>query len=450
MSGKFDSKSITRRTLISSGAKLAASALLATPVLPPRYARGDTKRTLRILQWTHFVPEYDRWFNEDFVRQWGEKHHVKVIVDNVSMPQLKVLVERNVAAQLGHDITQFVGPPCRYEEQVIDHADLFSDIKRQVGKPIHFAERSSYNPITKKRYCIADSFVALPLNYRRDLWNDVGVFPTSWEQILRGGQRIRQKHHIPMGFSFAGDIDAHATLRSLMASFGASEQDRNGQVSLKSRQMADVLRFARDLYQSAMDHNVISWDAASNNRAMLSGECSLTYNAISITRLAETYNLPIVNKLALRPMARGPEGRKGLANVTNAYVIWQYSKNIDLAQQFLLDYMLQFREGFLASKFYNLPCFPDAVPDLSKLVRHDAQTKPHDKYEILDTALDWTVNQGYPGYANAVIDESTSRMVLPKMFQAVVLGDLTIPEAMATAENELREIHNAWRAKGLA
>lgn len=235
-----------------------------------------------------------------------------------------------------------------------------------------------------------------------------------------------------------------------MASFGAAELHQDGQVALRSLEMADALDFARELYQGAMDHNVISWDATSNNRAMLSGECLLTYNAISITRLAETYKLPIVDRLALNPMPQGPSGRRGLANVTNAYVVWRWSKNIDLAEQFLLDYMLRFREGFLASKFYNLPCFPDTVPDLAQLVRRDDQATPANKYEILNSALDWTVNQGYPGYANAVIDESSNRSILPKMFQAVVLGDLTIPEAMTAAQKELLEIQKAWRAKGLA
>ena len=41
--------------------------------LSPRRARGQEK-TLKIIQWSHFVPGYDKWFDGTFCKQWGEKH----------------------------------------------------------------------------------------------------------------------------------------------------------------------------------------------------------------------------------------------------------------------------------------------------------------------------------------------------------------------------------------
>ena len=32
--------------------------------------------TLRIPQWSHFVPAYDTWFDDEFTKQWGEEHEV--------------------------------------------------------------------------------------------------------------------------------------------------------------------------------------------------------------------------------------------------------------------------------------------------------------------------------------------------------------------------------------
>ena len=60
---------ITRRGLLAkSGATLAAAGV----GLAPKPTRAQRK-TLRIMQWRHFVPAYDPWFNETFARQWGRR-----------------------------------------------------------------------------------------------------------------------------------------------------------------------------------------------------------------------------------------------------------------------------------------------------------------------------------------------------------------------------------------
>ena len=46
---------------------LVAAAGLAT--LIPGRARAQQK-TLKIIQWSHFVPAYDKWFDGEFCKQW--------------------------------------------------------------------------------------------------------------------------------------------------------------------------------------------------------------------------------------------------------------------------------------------------------------------------------------------------------------------------------------------
>ena len=66
------------------------------------------------------------------------------------------------------------------------------------------------------------------------------------------------------------------------------------------------------------------------------------------------------------------------------YVIWKFAENIDGAKQFLVDYIGNFRQGFLASEFYQLfPCFPQTVPDLKTLLARDDKANPPDKYKVL-------------------------------------------------------------------
>src|SRR3546814_14808128 len=63
-----------RRLLQITGA--AGLAAIAAPLLSPRSVFA-AERTLKILQWSHFVPSYDKWFDQ-FALAWGEQNGVKV------------------------------------------------------------------------------------------------------------------------------------------------------------------------------------------------------------------------------------------------------------------------------------------------------------------------------------------------------------------------------------
>ena len=65
----------------------------------------------------------------------------------------------------------------------------------------------------------------------------------------------------------------------------------------------------------------------------------------------------------------------------SVYVIWKFAENIDAAKRFLVDYVGNFRQGFLASQFYNFPCFPQTVPDLKQLIANDALALAHESRE---------------------------------------------------------------------
>src|SRR5215510_9287793 len=69
-----------RRFLTVAGAGVTTSALLT--MLDAHQAPAQIKgTTLRILQWSHFIPAYDAWFDNKFVKDWGDKNGVKVLVD---------------------------------------------------------------------------------------------------------------------------------------------------------------------------------------------------------------------------------------------------------------------------------------------------------------------------------------------------------------------------------
>jgi multiple sugar transport system substrate-binding protein len=233
-----------------------------------------------------------------------------------------------------------------------------------------------------------------------------------------------------------------------MYSFGSSVQDADGNLVLDSRETLEALSYVKALFEETMTPEVLAWDASSNNRFMIAGKGSLALNAISITRTAESQNNPIGEKIWLAKAAQGPVRRIGLEHVMDVYVIWQFAQNIDGAKQFLVDYIDNFRQGFLASEFYNFPCFPATVPDLKKQIAHDPRASPPDKYKVLEDVLDWATNVGYPGYATAAIDEVFNTWVLNTMFAKAATGAETPEDALKAATAECQRIWTKWQERG--
>ena len=420
---------------------------LGASIVAPRWAAAGQK-TLKILQWNHYVPEYDEWFNNTYVKEWGEKNDTRVIVDNVDMASINGRAAAEISAGRGHDLVMFLLPPSSIEDHVIDHREIYEECARRYGKPIDLATKSTYNPKTKKYYGFSDSYVPDPVNFRKDLWDDVGVSPSTWEDIRTGARKIKQKHGIPAGFGLASELDTNIALRSMMATFGSSEQNAEGQPVLKSPETLEVLKFVQALYKEAMTDEVFSWDASSNNRLMLAGRGSVTLNAISVTRTGENKKIPISEKIWLAKAAKGPVRQVGLQHLLDVYVIWKFAENIEGAKKFLVDYVGNSRKVFLASQFYNFPCFPQTVPDLQDLIAADSKSVPAGKYKVLQDVTSWTVNLGYPGYANAAIDEIYNSWIISTMFAKCASGRMSPEEALDEADKMTRNIFQKWKASG--
>src|SRR5256885_12899009 len=167
----------------------AAGTATAAGLLLPRHGRAEdakrkAKKTLRIVQWSHFVPAYDKWFNNQYVKEWGEKNDTEVIVDNIGIPAINPTAAAEVSAKKGHDLFMFLWPKPVYEEEVIDHREIYEESQQKYGEPIDLAIKSTYNPKTKKYFGFSDMFVPDPVNWRKDLFDQVGASrPESWDDV---------------------------------------------------------------------------------------------------------------------------------------------------------------------------------------------------------------------------------------------------------------------------
>src|ERR1700757_2214228 len=144
----------SRRDVMKVAAGAAAAAGPFFHVSPARAAK-----TLKILQWSHFVPGYDKWFNNTYTKEWGAKNDTEVVVDNINLGLIPSRAAAEVSAQKGHDLVLFLAPPWVYEEQVIDMKEVYAEVEKKHGKPIDLAVKSTYNPKTQKYFAFSDSFV---------------------------------------------------------------------------------------------------------------------------------------------------------------------------------------------------------------------------------------------------------------------------------------------------
>jgi multiple sugar transport system substrate-binding protein len=257
---------------------------------------------------------------------------------------------------------------------------------------------------------------------------------------------------VPAGFGLSPEPDSNMGLRGLLWSFGAAEQDEAGQVAINSSATIEAVKLMSTIYRESMVPDVFMWDAASNNRAFLWGQASIIQNAISAMRSMERSNPVLARKAVLAVPAAGPAGRLAAANVIHCYVLWKFSDKADLAKRFLIDLVAAGDAAFRASEFYNLPCFPRAVPDLPrKLVAAKAgpasktgSLQPANRYRLLAEADRWSASPGHPGYVTPAVDETIQRGVIPAMFARAARGDQSPEASVRVAEVEMRRIFARW------
>src|SRR5439155_507880 len=90
-------KGMNRREFLTT---LTGAAVAAT--LAPNVLAKSAQKTLRILQWSHFVPSYDKWFDK-YAAEWGSSRGVEVTVDLIALADLGTRANAEVAAQQGLD-----------------------------------------------------------------------------------------------------------------------------------------------------------------------------------------------------------------------------------------------------------------------------------------------------------------------------------------------------------
>ncbi len=448
-----DSRLTRRELLKKAGIGVAAAGVAGAGAPfsfagPMKYRHRELKGDLSIIQWVHFVPAYDEWFDNTWVKQWGQKNDVQVNVEHINNTLLDTRAAAEVAAQSGHDLFFNLHPMASYEDQVINHAPIIQEIQRKVGAYGDLGKRSTYNPKTKKYFAVSDNYVPDPVIWRRDLWNGVGETPYTWDHVRKAAPKLKAVGH-PIGIGQSQELDSNMALLAFMMCFGGFVQNAANRPTLNSKNTIDAVKFMADIYKSE-DSAIFGWNPASNNNYLYSGTASMILNAISATRTPEAQGLPFSDDLAIWPIPIGPNGRLGLEHVMGCYSIWKFAANKENAQQFLVDLCVNGKAATDASQLYNFPSFPGAYPfkQIRKAAAADTH-KPRGKYTVLTTIAEkYTHNIGYPGTTNAAMDEVFSKYLIPQMFAQVSQGKMSAADSVRSINSQVKDIYAKWRARG--
>jgi len=458
---------LSRRALLqAAGLTAVASAVGACaseesgPPAPPAGAEPEPTFTepsqklsgsLKILLWSHFVPSHDKWF-DPFAKEWGKKVGVDVTVDHINNAEIPARIAAEIQAGSGHDVIQYIATLSQFEPAVVDLSDIVKEANKRWGNQLDLCKNSSFNPNTNRFYAYAPGWVPDPGDYRKSLWQDVGLpdGPATWDDLLRGGAEIKAKKGVQLGIGLSQEIDSNMAGRALLWSFGASEQDANERVVINSPETVAAVEFMTKLFKQTMTNEVFSWNAASNNQGLIAGKLSYILNSISAWRTAQEANPAVADDISFTPALRGPKDAKVAQHVMYNWIVPKHAENVDAAKEFLLHYTANFPLVTWHSKLYDFPAWPKLVPNIKTWLGKDPfGAKPADKLAFLADALPWSTNIGSPGPANPAIGEVFGTFVIPNMFARAARGELSPTASVAQAERQINAIFAKWRARKL-
>jgi multiple sugar transport system substrate-binding protein len=424
---------LTRRQFIGT----TAAGALAAPHVWVRPAGAQAKQ-LSILCWSHFVPAYDKWFDQ-FGQEWAAKNGVKLTIDHIPHLNLASKIAAEIATQSGHDIVQLAASGTeKFAPALLDVQDLADRLGKKHGGWTPLAQ--NYSEVKGRYHSIPDYFIDFPGLYRKDLWTEhVGMpnGPDTWEDLRVGGRKLKAKG-FPIGIGLAHHNDSRNSWRAIQWCFGASEVAKDGRtLTYNSKEMREALKYLKALYKEAMTPEVLAWDDASNNRFLASGRGSWIHNPISAYRSIEGQNKALADKIFISLSPKGPATRLSFANCL-AYGVTKFSTNQDAAKAFLEHLTDNFKEAFRASTGYNNPFLKTYAKGPLPIISEDPKLK------LLEKSPEYHYTIGYPGPLSTAADEVYQQFVLIDAAAQFCSDKLDLEQTVKWTDDKLKAIYSKF------
>jgi len=366
-------KTITRRGVLKSAAVVAASSALPLPFMHGAHAAGSVS----VGFWDHWVPGANDAMTK-LCNQWAAREKVDIKIDFITSQGDKLMITSAAEAQAksGHDmitLPSWYGPAHTAELENSD--DVWAELIKR-----HGPTTSSMTYIAKQEgHWIAPPAIpntlTLPSVGRIDIFKEtVGLDLTkmypdkggtpdkelvdkwTWDFFLQAAEKCFKAGH-PFGLPIGQTGDSANWIGAIFNSYGAELVDKNGNVTVKSEPVKQMLDYFKRL-TAFLPPDVYAWDDSSNNKALISGQAALIMNPPSAWAVAVRDAPKVAEQCWLFSSPKGPKGRFDPAQ-PSTWGIWSFSKNKAAAKSLALHLWEteSVKQLVAASKGYDIPCF---------------------------------------------------------------------------------------------
>jgi ABC-type glycerol-3-phosphate transport system substrate-binding protein len=361
----------TQGTTRRAALKLTAAAA-ALPLVHIRTA--GAAGTVKIGFWDHWVPGGNDVMQKQ-VDAWASKNKVDVQADFITGngSKLSLTGAAEAQAKAGHDALTF------YNWDVHNYAESLEPIDDVMARLV--ASNGDVNQTCSYLAKRNNQWVAVPTSsgtqtkppcariswFKKHGLDVRAMYPAeqattplqdewTWDAFLKYAE-LAKKDEMTFALGMGGNTntDATDTHGALFRSFGASLIDSEGTIQLKSDAVRQVMEFAQRLVKFYPDE-AVSYDDASNNRALISGKSALIFNPPSAWAVAKRDAIDVAADCWTFPAPKGPKGRF-VPTASFFWGVYNFSQNKTAAKE-LIEYLMQrpqVEERCNATAGYDLP-----------------------------------------------------------------------------------------------
>jgi len=427
---------ITRRKLmqVAGGAAAAASGAGLGLFGGQAPARAQ-QRTVHVVQWSHFIPAVDQELRR-IVGEFEKATGIKVTNEFINLNDITPRAAAAIESKKGADIFQLQWNQAHLFSGGLDnHNDVFQELG---GDKVYPFIRAALN-VNGTYRGVPFFAVAWGPTYRKDYFKEAGVqrIPQTWDEMLQAGKKLKQMGK-PVGQTLGHTIgDAPFFTYPLTWSFGGMETDDKQRVIINSAETRRAVEFMREFWFAACDEGGMAWDDASNNRAFLSEQISMTGNASSIWYKAKFDPKSVAPGMADQIghflMPAGPAGRFMMPQ-PYSHCITDYSPNKREAREYLRFIMK--RENYEKWFERNLGFCLGPTAEWEKHPMWDREPAVAPFREMAKYGR----SMGFSGPHDRKSSEVQAKYIITDMYARGVKGD-SPADAVAWAEKELKIVY---------
>jgi ABC-type glycerol-3-phosphate transport system substrate-binding protein len=437
---------VTRRKALTLGA--AASAL---PLVHMRTAHAAGQVSIAL--WDHWVGKAANDVMLSQIKAFSDKNKVEVKADFIPSASGQILMVENAEAQAkaGHDIYALS------VWEVHAHVDDLEPVDDVVGRLI--AKYGPTNAAVEYLCKVKGHWLAVPgssgsqtkgpegrISILRDAagLDVVKMFPPSgnhapgldawtWDACLKAAEACFQVGK-PCAWGLGTTSDSTDWTGAFFAAYGAELVDAKGNITVRSDAVRHVLELSQRLVK-VLPKDVVSYDDASNNRALIAGQSALIFNPPSPWAVALKDAPAIAADTWHFPSPVGPKGRF-IPYLPYYWGVWNFAKNKTAAKE-LCEWLMQ-RENVEARENatigFDLPPFQSMLDfkiwETAEPPKGTLWNYPNHPW--FKQTANIAAMPAPPEIAVQIYNQGTMPTMLAKL-----LSGQSIPQVLDWAENEL-------------